>query len=32
VAEHDRRLLIERSKDFSIDEATDQYERLLIGE
>jgi glycosyltransferase involved in cell wall biosynthesis len=32
VAEHDRRLLIERSEDFSIDEATDQYERLLIGE
>jgi hypothetical protein len=25
-------LLIERSEDFSIDEATDQYERLLIGE
>jgi glycosyltransferase involved in cell wall biosynthesis len=31
AAEHDRRLLIERSRDFSIDEAVDQYERLLIG-
>jgi glycosyltransferase involved in cell wall biosynthesis len=32
VAEHDRRFLIERSEDFSINEAADRYERLLIGE